>query len=196
MPTFSDDFNRANGAVGGGWAGYPDNTGYFVVDGNVLRNTLGFDNIAPAATANAGDIEITCEINVVTNGGFIARWDADTNSGYVLTCWIDDAWYLVRYENGEELDPIASAAVEADAGWKTVVWSIVGNEHFVTVNDTEVASVTDGTYTSGYAGVMAGDTSTVWDNFSVTYTEASGDDFEENPYVSLWWRHLAPFMEV
>ena len=156
MASFSDNFNRADGALGSNWTA--DATwGGLSVFSNAARG--GFSDAVSMVATSAADFSddhyAEVEFSVVGNfdlGGPVVRWDGDGN-GYLLI--LDGVTGnnrgLFEVTGGTET---RLSLTEVTVSTGDVVRLIAdGTTISVEVNGSEVISVTDATHSSGQPGM-------------------------------------------
>lgn len=187
MGTFSDDFNRANGAPGGNWvtvAGTP------AIESNWLRNTpLGvaalYNTTISDGARHECAVRLTLSAQATNHAGPLVKWNGANATGYLAAVVFSTPnWYLRIYAGAwGSLNQIAS--VTLSAGPPTIytlrlVWddghltaSIVGGES---------VQVDDATYANGvYMGLAVHYNVQMAD--WVTMLTGAAQDFQVTPEV-------------
>lgn len=189
MASFSDDFNRANGALG---ANYDTFTGLATLNVNTNAAAAGSvgqnaNTVAPSVATFAADHE--CEATATAFGAFdflglIVRGAPASANGYLF---ITDG-----------RDQITSRLERIDAGTRTSIGTVnvpvtvgdnvrlraEGTTISVYVNDVLADSVTDATYASGQPGLYArweNSNTTRFDDFSATDLGPAGPTITDQP---------------
>ncbi len=178
----SDDFNRADGALGPNWTSAGTGSGMTLVSNQARAQDNFLDNFAyynsPLLTA---DYEVEADLSMVhaseyADGSVLGRY-LDTNNYYEARMWIfGDEIQLYKRVAGVE----TSLGVLSFAFSRNTVYNIrlamVGTSLKVYVDDVLKIDTTDGDLTSaGYAGIWATGHASAYesfDNFLVTGTVA------------------------
>ncbi|WP_392971172.1 hypothetical protein [Streptomyces sp. LN245] len=166
MTTFTDDFNRANGAPGANWV---DATGLWAIVSNQLSSgTVGGTIVIRAATAmatNDNSAQVTIAATAAVSHGVWCRGNTGFTSGYLFR---NDGtgWSLFSVVGGS-FTSIGSYAVAAVAGDVAKVQA-VGSAIKCYINGTLRISVTDTAVTTGASvGLRAESTSALrFDDFT------------------------------
>ncbi|MEU1272953.1 hypothetical protein [Streptomyces sp. NPDC005799] len=166
MTSFSDDFNRANGAVGANWV---DPTGLWVVTSQQLGpGSAGGTIYLRAATAMATNdhyAQITITATAAASHGIWIRGNTTITQGYLVrnngSSW--DLFYVV----GGSFTVIGTYAAAAAAN-DVVKLQAIGSAIKVYINETQRISVTDTVVPTGTnVGVRSDSTSAIrFDDFS------------------------------
>lgn len=161
MASFSDAFNRANGAPGANWSAI--NGGSWAIASNALQqsdatatyrglrwNGGAFDSAnlyarvtGRAPSARGFGVMVRCP----TTG--TALTDID---GYAIVGFVDDQWYRIEFADGDDAGYIGLGGVVAPNTDYTIETRANGSTITVFVNNSQLAQWTDTTYTTG--GVM------------------------------------------
>ena len=149
MTTFTDDFNRANGAPGANWV---DSSGLWtIVSQQLSSGTAGGTIIIRAATAMAtsdNSAQVTIAATGAVSHGVWCRGDATFAHGYL---WRNDgtSWVLFSNVGGSftSLGTFSGAAVAGDIAKVQAVGSTIKG----LVNGVVRVSVTDTAVTTGTA---------------------------------------------
>ena len=172
MASFSDDFNRANGALGANYTTFSGLTTLNVNTNAAAASALGQNaNMVAVATADfADDHECECTVTVVNSfdlAGLIVRGDAANANGYLaifdgrdaVSCRIERMDAGVRTSIGNvNIDVAVNDVVRVRAEGTTLT---------VYVNDVLIDTVTDATYASGQPGLYYR-----WEDSNVTRVDA------------------------
>jgi hypothetical protein len=148
VTTFTDDFNRANGAPGANWV---DATGLWTIVSNQLSSgTAGGTVVIRAATAmatNDNSAQVTIAATGAVSHGVWCRGNTGFTSGYL---WRNDgtSWVLFSNVGGTftSIGSFAGAAVAGrhrqGAGRRIDDQGVVNGVQRVSVTDTAVATGT------------------------------------------------------
>jgi hypothetical protein len=148
MTTFTDDFNRSNGAPGANWA---DGTGLWAIVSNQLSSgAAGGTIVIRAVTAmatNDNSAQVTIAATAAVSHGIWCRGNAGFTQGYL---WRNDgaSWTLFSVVGGSftSIGSFAAAAVAGDVMKVQAVGStikgFVNGVQRVSVTDTAVATGT------------------------------------------------------
>lgn len=189
----TDDFNRANGAVGANWTahgGYSTPT----ISSNAIQSIAGADEAATYNAADAGSDDMytkaTSTISTASNHNDVIVWcrmpnDA-TETGYLFDCPTYDSgfgstggWTLQRASSGSFVSLATSYTNVASApGVHTIEVRAVGTTVTGWLDGSQVASVTDATHsgsTKRYGGFHV---------YSDNSNYCSIDDFEIGNFSS------------
>lgn len=147
MATFTDDFNRANGAPGANWV---DSSGLWTIVSNQLSSgTAGGTIIIRAATAmatNDNSAQVTIAATGAVSHGVWCRGNSTFTSGYL---WRNDgtSWNLFSNVGGSftSIGSFAGAAVAGDVAKVQAAGSTIKGF----VNGVQRVSVTDTAVTTG-----------------------------------------------
>ena len=147
MTTFTDDFNRANGAPGANWV---DGTGLWTIVSNQLSSgTAGGTIVIRAATAmatNDNSTQVTIAATGAVSHGVWCRGNTGFTSGYL---WRNDGTSWALFSNvGGSFTSIGSYAAAAVAGDVAKVQA-VGSTIQGFVNGISRVSVTNTAVTTG-----------------------------------------------
>ena len=166
MTTFTDDFNRANGAPGANWV---DATGLWTIASNQLSSgTVGGTIVIRAATAmatNDNSAQVTIAATAAVSHGIWCRGNTGFTQGYL---WRNDgsSWALFSVVGGSftSIGSFAGAAVAGDIAKVQAVGSTIKGY----VNGVQRVSVTDTGVTTGTSvGLRAESTSSLrFDDFT------------------------------
>lgn len=166
MTTFTDDFNRANGAPGANWV---DATGLWAIVSNQLSSgTVGGTIVIRAATAmatNDNSAQVTIAATAAVSHGVWCRGNAGFTNGYL---WRNDgsSWALFSVVGGSftSIGSFAGAAVAGDVAKVQAVGSTIK----AYVNGVQRVSVTDTGVTTGTSvGLRAESTNSLrFDDFT------------------------------
>lgn len=161
MATASDDFNRADGAIGANWTAL---AGTFTIVSNTARQTgtveqyyvTRYTATAPATNDHEAEADGRSDNSGVGFGAGV-RLQSGAVSGYVLVGFGGDAFYLVRLDAGGE--NIIDTGGTCTSG-VTFNLRIVANGTAIEgyVNDALTVNATDATYASGGWGIVTFDT--------------------------------------
>jgi hypothetical protein len=153
MASFSDNFNRADGAVGSNWTTL---TGFNAMQ--VVSNTAcatggtAASHVATATATFAADHEAECVITPFNNfdwGGPGVRFSG--NDGYVARCTTSTRIDLFRLDGGT-LTAIGTGAGTYAVG-DTIRIRAEGTAITVYANNTLIRTATDATHSSGQPGL-------------------------------------------
>ena len=181
MPTGTDNFNRANGAMGGSTFSDGVNTWTQAVAAwNINTNVAeaSTNDGASIYTSTSGlmtDGTATVKVNVSNREcGVWWRFNpVSTGTGYVAFAH-DTAIYLFRYDPG--FTNLGSAVI-TPANNMVLGITVTGTTIEATLDGVTKVSVTDSTYTSGYTGLYAnaapGGSECYFEDFTFTGTAAS-----------------------
>ncbi|MFE2563048.1 hypothetical protein [Streptomyces mirabilis] len=168
MTTFTDDFNRANGAPGANWV---DGTGLWTIVSNQLSSgSAGGTIVIRAATAmatNDNSAQVTIAATAAVSHGIWARGNTGFTQGYL---WRNDgsSWTLFSVVGGSftSIGSYAAAAVAGDV----VKVQAVGSTIKGFVNGIARVTVTDTAVTTGTSvGLRAESTNSLrFDDFTAT----------------------------
>lgn len=168
MTTFSDDFNRANGAPGANWV---DGTGLWTIVSNQLSSgSAGGTIVIRAATAmatNDHSAQITIAATGAVSHGVWCRGNTGFTQGYL---WRNDgtSWVLFSNVGGSftSLGSFSGAAVAGDIAKIQAVGSTITGY----VNGTARVTVTNTAVTTGTSvGLRAESSSALrFDDFSAS----------------------------
>lgn len=166
MTTFTDDFNRSNGAPGANWV---DGTGLWTIVSNQLSSgAAGGTIVIRAATAmatNDNSAQVTIAATAAVSHGIWARGNTGFTQGYL---WRNDgsSWTLFSVVGGSftSIGSFAAAAVAGDV----VKVQAVGSTIKGFVNGIARVTVTDTAVTTGTSvGLRAESTNSLrFDDFS------------------------------
>jgi len=152
MASFSDDFNRANGAVGSNWTTLTGLNTLNVVDNACAGSSfICGGHVATATATFANDQEAECVINpfgAFDRGGPCVRMNGD--NGYLVRAFTATVLKLERMDGGVLTGIGADITVSFPA---TVRLRVEGTTLTVYVDDVEVRTDTDATYASGQPGL-------------------------------------------
>jgi hypothetical protein len=177
MTTFTDDFNRADGAPGANWV---DGTGLWAIVSNQLSSgTVGGTIVIRAATAmatNDNSAQVTIAATAAVSHGIWCRGNTGFTQGYL---WRNDgtSWNLFSVVGGSftSIGSYAAAAVAGDV----VKVQAVGSTIKGYVNGIQRVSVTDTAVTTGTSvGLRAESTNSLrFDDFTAAdvTSGATGD---------------------
>jgi hypothetical protein len=177
VTTFTDDFNRANGAPGANWV---DGTGLWTIVSNQLSSgAVGGTIVIRAATAmstNDNSAQVTIAATGAVSQGVWCRGNTGFTQGYL---WRNDGTSWVLFSNvGGSFTSIGSFAGAAVAGDVAKVQA-VGSTIKGFVNGVARVTVTDTAVTTGTSvGLRAESTNLLrFDDFSAgdAATGATGD---------------------
>jgi len=170
MASFSDDFNRTNGAVGANWTTITGLNTLNVVSNACAGSTTTCGGYVATATATfAADQEAECVIDpfgTFDRGGPAVRFNG--NDGYFVRAWTATVLHLCRMSAGE------ITQLGADITWSapaTVRLRVEGTTLTVYEDDVELRTATDSTHATGQPGLFYdwGDSNaTRLDNFYAT----------------------------
>lgn len=174
MASFSDDFNRANGAVGGNWTAV--NGGTWAIASNALQqsdvtgayrglrwNGGAFDsaNFYARVTARAASgVGFGVIVRCPTTGTTSAAID-----GYAIVGFVNDQWYRIEFVDGDDAGYIGLGGVVAPNTDYTIEARANGSTITVFVNNSQLAQWTDTTYTTGGAMLVTYGGTVTFDNF-------------------------------
>lgn len=157
MTTFTDNFNRANGAIGAGWVD-ADPTIPFLVADNSAYSTFG-DGVAVVAVDDTfhSDQEASVTftaVGVADRGGPAVRVDTAADTAYAVDV---DGFNgadrrLIRIASGGVKTVIGTVNIAPVAGDR-VTLRVVGSTLTVYVNGVLVDTVVDATLTTGAPGM-------------------------------------------
>jgi hypothetical protein len=177
MTTFTDDFNRSNGAPGANWV---DATGLWAIVSNQLSSgTVGGTIVIRAATAmatNDNSAQVTIAATAAVSHGIWCRGNTGFTQGYL---WRNDgsSWTLFSVVGGSftSIGSFAAAAVAGDV----VKVQAVGSTIKGFVNGVARVTVTDTAVTTGTSvGLRAESTNSLrFDDFTAAdvTSGATGD---------------------
>jgi hypothetical protein len=159
----SDDFGRANGTLGSGWADMTD--GRLAITSSAVSGTNSSAVSGDIRTAESYPSDQYSEIQLTATQltgdqwvGASVRMQADRSSGYVGGyLWNNGSPEVALYaRTGTGLTQIGNAydSGALPAG-TTLKLEAVGNTLAVLVNGTERIAVADGTYVGGSPGIMS-----------------------------------------
>ena len=174
MASYSDDFNRANGAPGANWTAI--NSGTWAIASNALTqsNTAGayrglrwnggafasndfYARVTARAPADQGfGVLVRCP----TTGTALADID-----GYAIVGFVGDQWYRVEFTNGVDNYAGLGGTVAAATNY-TIEVRAEGTTVTVLRDSTQLAQWTDATYTTGGALLVTFGGTVTFDDFS------------------------------
>lgn len=187
MGTFTDTFNRGNGAPGGNWVTI---SGTPTIAANWLTNNGAASCYLYDTTLNDGDRhECTCRVTTASatsnQAGPIVKWSTGPGAGYFAQITYSAPTYSLSILRGApgSLTNIASVALAAAPAGIVTITLIWDNGHLTARLSTgESVSVDDATYASGtYMGVRAHYTTAQVD--WVTMITGAAPDFQVTPDV-------------
>lgn len=158
MATASDDFNRANGAIGANWT---QDTGTWTVDTNTVRQTTASSSYfkarytATPPTTNDFEAEVDGRSDDGSIGFGVGVRFANSSavSGYVIIGFGGDSCYLVRLDAGAENILDTGSGITS-----STTFNLRGRANGSTIegyrNDVLDVNVTDSTYSSGGWGMI------------------------------------------
>jgi len=187
MPTTiaSDDFNRADGALGADWA---VGVGAFEIASNAARTNSNADGYAYWAGAGTFDDDQYSQVVLAAAasgnpgsdnwGGLCVRGGGD--GAYVLEV-SSTIWYLARLTSGGTFTNLTNGSLTMAAG-DTVYLEIVGTTLIGKHNGTQFTTTTDSTYSTGKPGlsgykVASGTTEDSWEGGDVGTPAAATTGF-------------------
>jgi len=166
--SFSDDFNRANGAVGSNWD--DDGNGWSVASNKLVPGAASSTIchwVAQTSTDNNYSQITLSTIDISKSAGVVARWDGGTataGSGYVWRAYNNEV-QLYRCVSGSYTalgTPYSFTQAAGD------ILKIVVNGSTISgyLNGVLRQQVTDTNITTGkYVGLRGNDTSVTWDDW-------------------------------
>ncbi len=174
MASFSDTFNRANGAPGANWTAI--NSGSWTIASNTLQqgdvagtyrglrwNGGAFDSanfyarVTVQSVANMGfGVLVRCP----TTG--TAATDID---GYAIVGYTGDQWYRIEFANGSDAGYVGLGGTCAANTNYTIEARADGSTITVYLNSSQLAQWTDATYTTGGAMLVTYGGTVTFDNF-------------------------------
>ena len=174
MASYSDDFNRANGAPGANWTAI--NSGIWAIASNALTqsNTAGayrglrwnggafasnnfYARVTARAPANQGfGVLVRCP----TTGTALADID-----GYAIVGFVGDQWYRVEFADGVDTYVGLGGTVAAATNY-TIEVRAEGTTITILRDSTQLAQWTDTTYTTGGAMLVTFGGTVTFDDFS------------------------------
>ena len=174
MASYSDDFNRANGAPGANWTAI--NSGTWAIASNALTqsNTAGayrglrwnggafasnnfYARVTARAPANQGfGVLVRCP----TTGTALADID-----GYAIVGFVGDQWYRVEFADGVDTYVGLGGTVAAATNY-TIEVRAEGTTITILRDSTQLAQWTDTTYTTGGAMLVTFGGTVTFDDFS------------------------------
>lgn len=200
MASFSDTFNRANGAPGASWVTV--NGGSWAIANNALTQTDvvwvyrglrwnggAFDsaNFYARVTARApSPVGFGVMVRCPTTGT-----DINAIDGYAIVGFVDDQWYRIEFADGDDAGYIGLGGVVAPNTDYTIEARANGSTITIFVNNSQLAQWTDTTYTTGGAMLVTFGGTVTFDDFeaadlattvaltlSATGVSATADDAE------------------
>lgn len=153
MADFTDNFNRADGAVGSDWTTLTGMSALSIISNQVRSNSgASAGHVATATATFAADHEAECVVPTFgahDRGGPCVRLSGD--DGYVLQAWSTTLAKTYRLDGGAltVLDDVGVAFTAGD----TLRIRAEGTTISVFVNDVELWSGTDATYATGQPGL-------------------------------------------
>lgn len=158
MATFSDDFNRANGAVGNGWLSAAD---YAIVSNELNPTGANAVIVCPLEVATGYyDISVTVRSTSDACRLLIGATDAGSTPGTRLIWWPGDGWYV---ENASTVE-VGFSSDEATAGTHDVRYVRDGDNHTITVDTVPLLAFTDSSTAHGYVA-LEGSEGSFFDDF-------------------------------
>lgn len=156
MATASDDFNRADGAIGGNWTQV---SGTWTVATNAANQTSagGVYNTAlyTATPPATNDYSVTAQVRNDGSSfgvGVIARGASGAVSGYAVIGFGGDSFYLIRLDSGSDTI-LATMSAMATGTTYTVEVEVSGTTVRGRIDGGAWSSVTDANYASGGWGL-------------------------------------------
>ena len=174
MTTYSDTFNRANGAPGANWTAI--NGGTWVIASNALTQTQtagtyrGSRWAGGAFASNNFYARVTARAPSGQGFGVIVRCpttgtaEADID-GYAIVGFVDDQWYRVEFANGSDAGYVGLGGTCNASTDYTIEARANGSTITVYLNGTQLAQWTDTTYTTGGAMLVTYGGTVTFDNF-------------------------------
>jgi hypothetical protein len=169
MTDVTDNFNRANGSLGGNWTAETGFTGLTIASNAVTQVAASWAVSTWNAATNTfqNDQHVQCTATTVISG-IVLRWQTGLQNGYLCFANTDGHPYLYRVDSGT-FNLLQNTGTVA-AG-NTLSCSVVGQTFTVAVNGSTQFSFTDTLhYGSGAPGVAA-------------YNNGVVDDFVAGPIV-------------
>jgi hypothetical protein len=159
---FLDDFNRADGDPGNGWATQADGTiEVKIVDNEVLiTGTQGTDWVRSGIRRDVVDeTRVSCDFRANEGLNFHIRIDDASTSAYIdVYSWGGPMIHANSEDGGwPGWTDIAGSGIIADE-YNNVVLELVAGEIVVTLNDLEIASLPNANFTSIGTLLIASDT--------------------------------------
>lgn len=177
MASFSDDFNRADGALGSNWVSTTGHSNCVIFSNAVRSDTAGPRSLNAVATATAtftADHEAQVTFTALGGsdfGGVGVRIDATAGTGYIIRCDGGNAsGRRIHRINQNTITQIGLVNVPLVAN-DVVRLRASGTTISVYVNNVLIDSVTDTTYTTGQPGIFydyQNNRVTRLDNYSAT----------------------------
>lgn len=159
MATFSDNFNRADGALGANWTQLTGASALAIFSSQVRTNTVSPRSImvvATGAAAFSADYRVEVDLATLAGGDFIGvAWRGTPGAGTCYFVRIDGAENFSRrvhrFDN-DTITNIGNADLPATSGARLAV-ECEGSEHRVYLDGVLIDTVTDATYASGQPGL-------------------------------------------
>lgn len=189
MTSFSDNFDRANGALGSNWTDDSSLNALAIFSNQVRANssaTLCAAVVNTATATFAADHSAQCVLSALGTGdwgGVTARWDATAGNGYAVLSdgFSDGSRRILRYAAGTStvIGTVNLTVVNGD----TVKIGVVGTTISAYVNGVLINAVTDATYSTGQPGIAY-----LWSNSRVSRI----DNFSTTDSAAGYSKNTAP----
>jgi len=182
VASYTDNFDRTNGAPGANWTAI--NSGTWAISSNTLRqsdvtgtyrairwNGGAFDsaNFYARVTAQApSGMGFGVMVRCPTTG--TAATDID---GYAIMGYTGDQWYRIEFTNGSDAGYVGLGGTCAANTNYTIEARADGSTITIYLNSSQLASWTDATYTTGGAMLLSYGGTIIYDNFEAADLAAS-----------------------
>jgi len=177
MTSASDDFNRANGSLGGNWSTCGVNSWVISSNRAVPAVAAAFNAMRYTGASFAADQECQCIPQPI--GGFFpgpaVRLDASGNGYAALVDSASAGWRLARLEAGSNND-LATGTETFNGTTDTLKVRAVGTTISLWRNGVQLASVTDVASSSGAPGLWSYESNGSVDDWSATDALGGGAD--------------------
>lgn len=165
MAIYTDNFDRADGALGANWTNI--NGVFSIVTNKAKVSTAGtgsYSNSVYSAGALGADQYAQVVLQVVTSmGGAVVRGSNSVNTCYYAV-GNSSSTYLFKFVNGAGPTTIANNAITWAVG-NILRLEVRGTVLTVYKNGTAVLTGTDGAIASGYAGIAGLTVNAIVDTF-------------------------------
>jgi hypothetical protein len=175
MTTASDNFNRADGALGANWSTAGVNSWVIASNRAVPNTAAAFNMMRYTGASFANDQE--CQIIPQPIGGFFpaacVRMGATGNCYAAMVDSASNGWRLARIDLGSN-DDLATGTETFNGTTDTIKVRAVGTTISLWRNGVQLASVTDATYASGAPGLWSYESNGTVDDWSATDSLGGG----------------------
>jgi hypothetical protein len=180
--SFTDNFTRANGGLGGNWTTHSSYVAPQIVSNKVNPNATGGSGSGAyySATSWPNDHYSQCTINALLDVNALVdiavRMDSSANTFYYLQIkgpiGASALWHIKKIVTGTPTTLIAATTFTLAVGDKLKI-SVIGNALTAYQNNSTLGSTTDGSISAGNAGFICGCASATTDT-ALTGWEGGG----------------------